>query len=208
MINFAVINLKSTIKNFSKIIIVLLLIIGIVNLSDLIKNNKIKLDYIDIVKACINYKFDEKKEEDNSLEKIIFYQEMPILAAANDIIDNDISETISESSSNSEINSEVDNTVTGVQPEETSEASVVSNENTDLRNVTTEVISENNIAENYNTLYGNVKIKNETSFNLTQDILTPNVEFTNKKDIVIFHTHTCESYTPTEANSYVASRKL
>ena len=31
-----------------------------------------------------------------------------------------------------------------------------------------------------------------------------NVEF-NKQDIMIFHTHTCESYTPTEANDYESS---
>ena len=40
---------------------------------------------------------------------------------------------------------------------------------------------------------------------MTNEILTPNIDFTNKKDIVIFHTHTCESYTPTEKYSYVAS---
>lgn len=37
---------------------------------------------------------------------------------------------------------------------------------------------------------------------MTQDILTPNVEFSDKKNIIIFHTHTCESYTPTEENNY------
>ena len=207
MINFAVINLKSTIKNLSKIIIVLLLIIGIVNLSDLIRNAKINFNYIDLVKSCIDYNFDNNSID--SFEKIMFNQEMPVLAAGNDII-NDSSENIPDTSSDSEINfetnSENQNEVT--DEIDTSQNSITTNENTDLRNLTTEVISENNISESYNTLYGSVKIKNETSFTLTQDILTPNIEFTNKTDVVIFHTHTCESYTPTEANSYVASRKL
>ena len=207
MINFAVINLKSTIKNLSKIIIVLLLIIGIVNLSDLIRNAKINFNYIDLVKSCIDYNFDNNSID--SFEKIMFNQEMPILAAGNDII-NDSSENIPDTSSDSEINfetnSENQNEVT--DEIDTSQNSITINENTDLRNLTTEVISENNISESYNTLYGSVKIKNETSFTLTQDILTPNIEFTNKTDVVIFHTHTCESYTPTEANPYVASRKL
>ena len=207
MINFAVINLKSTIKNLSKIIIVLLLIIGIVNLSDLIRNAKINFNYIDLVKSCIDYNFDNNSID--SFEKIMFNQEMPILAAGNDII-NDSSENIPDTSSDSEINfetnSENQNEVT--DEIDTSQNSITTNENTDLRNLTTEVISENNISESYNTLYGSVKIKNETSFTLTQDILTPNIEFTNKTDVVIFHTHTCESYTPTEANPYVASRKL
>ena len=185
----------------------LLLIIGIVNLSDLIRNAKINFNYIDLVKSCIDYNFDNNSID--SFEKIMFNQEMPILAAGNDII-NDSSENIPDTSSDSEINfetnSENQNEVT--DEIDTSQNSITTNENTDLRNLTTEVISENNISESYNTLYGSVKIKNETSFTLTQDILTPNIEFTNKTDVVIFHTHTCESYTPTEANPYVASRKL
>lgn len=207
MINFAVINLKSTIKNLSKIIIVLLLIIGIVNLSDLIRNAKINFNYIDLVKSCIDYNFDNNSID--SFEKIMFNQEMPILAAGNDII-NDSSENIPDTSSDSEINFEtnLENQNEVTDEIDTSQNSITTNENTDLRNLTTEVISENNISESYNTLYGSVKIKNETSFTLTQDILTPNIEFTNKTDVVIFHTHTCESYTPTEANPYVASRKL
>ena len=208
MINFAVINLKSTIKNLSKIIIVLLLIIGIVNLSDLIRNVKINFNYIDLVKSCIDYNFVDSSMD--SLQKVMFNQEMPILAASNNIIENDFSENISVASSSydiSETNSENQNEVNTAQIDIT-QNSVITNENLNLRNLPTEVISENNISESYNTLYGSVKIKNETSFTLTQDILTPNIEFTNKTDVVIFHTHTCESYTPTEANSYVASRKL
>ena len=205
MINFILINLKKKKKNLCKIIIVLLLIIGIVNLSDLIRNTKIDLNYIDLVKSCIDYNFNDINSMD-SLEKIVFNQEMPILAASNDIID-DSSENVSVSSSSSKTSLESQNDVNNDQTD-TSQNSIVTNENTDLRNLATEVISENNISESYNTIYGNVKIKNETSFTLTQDILTPNIEFTNKTDVVIFHTHTCESYTPTEANSYVASRKL
>ena len=72
----------------------------------------------------------------------------------------------------------------------------------------TEVIQANNLVESYNTTYNSVKIKNETNFNLTQNILIPDIEFENRNDIVIFHTHTCESYTSTKENSYVASREL
>ena len=70
MINFAVINLKSTIKNLSKIIIVLLLIIGIVNLSDLIRNAKINFNYIDLVKSCIDYNFDNNSIDGLSLDAL------------------------------------------------------------------------------------------------------------------------------------------
>ncbi len=204
MINFAVINLKSTIKILLKIIIVLLLIIGIVDLSDLIKNFNISFSYVNLIKSNINYNFNSDTDDDNSIEKIIFTQEMPILAASNNI-ESDIDYEVTEESSSENIS---ETELASTDNDETEETSVVSNENSDLRNLTTEVISENNISESYNTLYGDVKIKNETSFELTQDILTPDVEFTNKSDIVIFHTHTCESYTPTEENTYVASRQL
>ena len=53
-----------------------------------------------------------------------------------------------------------------------------------------------------------IKIKNETNFSLSQEILNPNIDFSNKTNIIIFHTHTCESYTQTKENSYIASRKL
>lgn len=71
--------------------------------------------------------------------------------------------------------------------------------------LSTEVIKENNLQENYNVEYKSVRIKNETNFNLTQDILTPNIDYSNKSNIIIFHTHTCESYTQTKENSYISS---
>lgn len=68
-------------------------------------------------------------------------------------------------------------------------------------NVTTEVIP-NNVPNKYTDDYNGVEIKNGTNYNLTEDVLNcDNLDF-NKKDIMIFHTHTCESYTPTEQYSY------
>lgn len=65
----------------------------------------------------------------------------------------------------------------------------------------TEVVTENPIKLTYNTEYENVKIKNETSYDLNNDILNPNIEIDNK-NIVLFHTHTCESYTSSEQYPY------
>ena len=66
---------------------------------------------------------------------------------------------------------------------------------------TTEVITNNPVTENYNTQYGNVKIKNQTDYELTQEMLTPDITIENK-NIMIFHTHSCESYTPSELYPY------
>lgn len=62
-----------------------------------------------------------------------------------------------------------------------------------------------NIKESYTNHYGSVKIKNSTSIKLTDTILTPDYNLKNKKNIIIYHTHTCESYTLTDKNTYKAS---
>ena len=67
--------------------------------------------------------------------------------------------------------------------------------------VGTEVV-DSGIENKFTNTYGSVQIKNGTKYDLTEDILTPNFELTNKKDIIIYHTHTCESYTPTESYNY------
>lgn len=67
--------------------------------------------------------------------------------------------------------------------------------------VQTEVVTQNPISQNYNAEYGKVKIKNQTTYELTEDILRPDVTIDNK-NILIFHTHSCESYTPSEKYPY------
>lgn len=67
--------------------------------------------------------------------------------------------------------------------------------------IKTEVVTPKPIAENANVQYGKVKIKNQTTYNLTEDILNPNIKIDNK-NILIFHTHSCESYTPSEKYQY------
>ena len=63
-------------------------------------------------------------------------------------------------------------------------------------NATVENVSENNIIPKVTDCYESVKIDNQSDYEITEDMLIPNVEITNKKDILIYHTHTCESYTP------------
>ena len=65
----------------------------------------------------------------------------------------------------------------------------------------TEVITNNPISENSNVQYGKVKIKNQTDYVLTEEMLKPDIKIENK-NIVLFHTHSCESYTSSEKYSY------
>ena len=65
----------------------------------------------------------------------------------------------------------------------------------------TQVMTSNPIKESYNVQYGKVKIKNETDYTLTEDMLAPNITIENK-NIVLFHTHSCESYTSSDSFPY------
>ena len=66
-------------------------------------------------------------------------------------------------------------------------------------------VEPNDVPEKYTSEYNGVKIRNETdNIKLTKEMLEPNVNV-NTKNILIYHTHTCESYTPTKENTYKAS---
>lgn len=71
--------------------------------------------------------------------------------------------------------------------------------------VGTEIISGGNINNKYTNEYNGVQIKNESKYELTEDMLTPNINLENKKDIIIYHTHTCESYTQSAGFEYMPS---
>ena len=64
----------------------------------------------------------------------------------------------------------------------------------------TEVV-QTKYKDTYNFQVGTVKIKNETAYNLSDLNLDENITVDNKK-VIIYHTHTCESYTPSDENPY------
>ena len=69
-------------------------------------------------------------------------------------------------------------------------------------NQKTEVTTKNPIADAYTKKYKGVKIKNETSYDLTDEDLNPEKLKIDKSNIIIFHTHTCESYTSSKKYTY------
>lgn len=94
-----------------------------------------------------------------------------------------------------------------VKNEENKEVKEEQKENTQIAEVQkaqtglqTEVI-QNNVPNKFTNAYNGVFIKNGTDYNLTEEILKPDIEV-NNKNIMIFHTHTCESYTATEKFNY------
>ena len=68
-------------------------------------------------------------------------------------------------------------------------------------NVKTEVV-KNNVNPRYTNEYEGVKINNQTDYTLTNDILSTSSVNVNKKKVVIYHTHTSESYTSSDKYSY------
>ena len=63
-------------------------------------------------------------------------------------------------------------------------------------------VQKTNVPNRFSTEYKGVKIRNETDYNLTEELLTPNIKI-NKDKILLYHTHTCESYTESEKYKYV-----
>lgn len=62
-------------------------------------------------------------------------------------------------------------------------------------------VQSSNVPNKYTIQYNGVKIKNEVKYKLTDEILKPDITV-NKENILIFHTHSCESYTPSEKYQY------
>ncbi len=89
---------------------------------------------------------------------------------------------------------------------ETQEEITQTNANT-IEDVSTEVKTEvinSGVKETFNYQLNGVKIKNETDYNLDNYKLNTDIKVDNK-NIIIFHTHTCESYTATEQNKYIST---
>ncbi len=213
MINLTVINVKDFLKVLKKIILVIVFGFFLVNWfgklefnmeyikSKISFNNKIIDDNIIIS----NYYNVNTSKKESGLKKILV-SEFALFSNEEELMEKENQEeTLEFEQTNSQSNSENINDNEKLNTNYES----LENANDNMNNVKsvaeTKVIKENNKTDAYTNTYKSVKIKNESSYNLTEEMLLPNVDFQNKEDIIIYHTHTCESYTPTEANNYVAS---
>ena len=175
--NVAIINLKGISKSFIK------LIISIIFLSLLIKfliSNVKNLQKVFSFETCSSvytsffYNINEEKYEVDSLE--ILKTVSPLVMALSE--ENEIVPEIEE---------------------------ILEEENDIIisKNATIEAVSEKNIEENFNVTTGTTRIRNQSDYELTEDILSlEDFNLTNTKKILIYHTHTCESYTPSEEYNY------
>ena len=209
MINLTVLNIKDVIKSLVKFIAIIIFVIICTRLFNLVKdidlkeliNNKFKTiegktylevinDNISILKGKVNQNINI--DENNNNEK----SNLSIFNFFDNILNKEISlfayvDNISNQKSKSNFNGNKKN------EDEIKDAN--------SKDAKTEVIEENNKKDTYNKIYNGVKIKNESKYKLTEEDLKPDIDFKNKEDIVIYHTHTCESYTKTEKYTYKSS---
>ena len=192
MVKVTVVNSKNLIKYIRFFLFLVLTLISLFllynykNFSINSITNNAKLD--NLYYTCLDSSIPAIKLANNSVEtankinilQSILYSELPIIKESS--LTTDTKDIESPETENSENNSII----------------YASN------NVKTETI-ENNVPNKYTNSFSGVAIKNSTNYTLTDDDLNPSDLAFNKKNVIIFHTHTCESYTPSETYQYEAS---
>ena len=142
----------------------------------------------------INKKVEETKE--TSGIKFAFSSELEVMESIenNEIVEENTANVEEENNNTSEENGQSETAQNG-------EALQSIGINKDW---TVTEVDNSGVNPRYTDEYNGVFINNGTNYQLTQEMLTPDVEV-NKNKVVIYHTHTCESYTPTEQYQYTAS---
>ena len=194
MINFRVIRFKDICKGLLKISILIICIIVFTNvvnftkkfnLNNFVDKRKKELEdktFMDILKKNL----DKKSIKGDIKKQNMIAQELGTTAIA--FVPQNIAEEEQIISENPE-------------PEMTDESNLPQEVPTSAE---TRVVAEHNLSNVYNSTYGSVKIRNQTAISLSEDMLVPDAQF-DKSNIIIFHTHTSESYTPSDKYQYVAS---
>ena len=215
MFNVTILKMKDIKKYFISIIVFIIIIISLTKYFSNIKKES------QIIKQEV-----EKKVENISGQSLVscLDKTIPVISSINEEYSNIAKEDDVEEDKNvlQEILKTQISTIKGLEISEKQENSKI-NENTEEKNtkqvnneqteennqqiqtaetgLKTEVITNNPIAENFNTQYGKVKIKNQTKYTLTQEMLTPDITIENKR-ILLFQTHSCESYTSSDKYQY------
>ncbi|MBR3163222.1 MAG: stage II sporulation protein P [Clostridia bacterium] len=206
MFNIAVVNVKDLIKYLVGLVAVVLLLIWLTRYFSIDKNKTYNVENIELKSKIQSVLQNNYKEAINK-----------IVPAIKELSQNEKEEVLEEKIAsehlfkkylevelaNETVNPKNDNEENN---KEESDVEVAQNENLEeaKTNIGTEVVTQNPIVANPTDIYGKVQIRNQTGYVLNEDILNPNIEV-NASNIIIFHTHTCESYTPTEQNQYEAS---
>ena len=203
MFNVTIINAKKSIIKITIIIGIIIVLFVVTQVINKFKTNEVlQINLSEELISCLNSEIpaiassnyisnntikEDKEEYEETfagkilnieLTKVSQIEQSPIEQAKNE-------NQIEETNNNNEQNSENKN-------EEIQPVSI---------DVGTQIVTQNPIKENSNVEINGVKIKNETSFEINDSIMNTGLDI-NKENITIFHTHTCESYMPTDQYNY------
>ena len=194
MFNVTVINIKESAKHITILLIILITILAITKILPKLKTNEIlQINLSEKLLKCLNaeipaidetyyranaiIKEDGEENEDNIIGRLLSI-ELAQIQEVEQVNNEDIQ--IAQTTNEQTANNIVNNVASSSE---------------------TQIVTQNSIAESYNVEINGVKIKNETSFEINNTILEQELNI-NKENILIFHTHTCESYTPSEQYQY------
>lgn len=203
-----IVNLKKLLKKIFILLIILIFGLVIIKYSKNvfskiveITNNKYS-NIFDSEFAVSDY---ENISLEKGMQRILSSELVSVEAVANTEFFSNSKEEMQNEENNKVETEQIKNEETNSQEENIQEVVSQPQKELDYNNIKIEVLKDKNLKESYNAEYNGVKIKNESNYTLTEDILTPNIEYKDKKDILIFHTHTCEAYTPTAEMNYKES---
>ena len=203
MFNVTIINIKGSIKKIAILIVTLILLFIITRFMQNLKSKEIfKISLSSKLVKCLNNEIpaineivsksnttikEENEEDTKDFSGKILGVELSRLKEGDKIGETTIETPVEDKNTNEEENQS--NLTSNVDVSNISE------------NLETQIVTQNPISESFNNEINGVKIKNETSFDIPDDILNTELDI-DKNNILIFHTHTCESYTPTEQYNY------
>ncbi len=139
----------------------------------------------------------EEESKKTSQTKIAFSSELEVMEAIKSD-SNEVTTNTAENEENQNLSNE------GNITNETENTSINDTQTGINLDWTVTEVDNSGVNPRYTDEYNGVFINNGTNYQLTQEMLTPDVEV-NKNKVAIYHTHTCESYTPTEKYQYIAS---
>lgn len=200
MFNIAVFNIKDLIKYLAVVVLSLILIIVITRILSREKDklvqrvnfeNKIEAitqkSYVEVLDEVIP-EIVEKNDNNNSTQ----------LVEEDEIKDELMQKIINVELAKIDV---TDNNTNQIQEEEEQEEKKI--QEADV-NIETQVVTPEPIEAIPTDTYNDVQIRNQTGYVLSEEMLTPNIDV-DASNVIIFHTHTCESYTQTEENQYESS---
>ena len=190
MFNVTIINIKKATKYIITLVISLILVYLLTKGIAKIKTSKIiQMNVSEQVIQCLS-------------------KEIPAIESSYNELSNTIKEDTEEDIRNNIVGKILSTELAQIQNVKHAEKEIEKAEESNIEEVpevatnqSTQIVTQNPIAENSNTQIDGVKIKNETTYEINENTINGEIEI-NKKDVIIFHTHTCESYTPSEQYPY------